>query len=138
MGRHLQDWLHLGRKKEGIRFVLQPMTAEDELRRYLERSGYRTIDEFMTREGEKLYTVIVAEVGEAEKLSEVFYHVSKKLYEKKDELFKVFLDRKIKEFKKVISGLKKAEKLDENTKKAEYYEMVLSEMESLKGECEKW
>lgn len=125
-------------KKKGIRFVLQPMTAESELRRYLSCNGYKTVDEFMTCEGNKLYTVILAEVGEAEKVSEVFYHISKKLYEKKDKLFKVFLDRKINEFKKVIQGLSKAEKLDENIKKAEYYEMVLLKMETLKGECEKW
>ena len=125
-------------KKEGIKFVLQPMTAEDELRRYLEKNGYKITDEFMTREGEKLYTVITAETGTPKKCEEVFYHVSKKLYEKKDGLFRLFLERKINEFKKVNDGLKKAEKSDENNKRAEYAQKMLSELLRLKGECDKW
>lgn len=125
-------------KKKGIRFVLQPMTAEEELRKFLEKNGYKTIDEFMTSEGEKLYTVIVAEVGAAEKQEEVFYHVSRKLFLKKDELFKVFLERKINEFKKVREGLLKANESDENSRKAEYYLRLYDELLKLKGECEKW
>lgn len=125
-------------KKEGIRFVLQPMTAEDELRRYLEKNGYKITDEFMTREGDKLYTVILAEVGEPEKSEEEFYHVSKKLFEKKDELFKIFLDRKINEFQKVVKGLSRAEKIEGNIKKKDYYEKVLMGLLKLKGECDKW
>ena len=125
-------------KKEGIRFVLQPMTAEEELRKYLDFSGYRTVDEFMTREGEKLYTVIVAEVGESEPRSEEFYHVSKKLFEKKDKLFKIHLERKINEFEKVVNGLSKAEKSDENVKKSTYYSEICDKLKKLKEECEKW
>lgn len=125
-------------KKEGIRFVLQPMTAEEELRKYLDRHGYRTVDEFMTCEGEKLYTVIVAEVGKSEARSEEFYHVSKKLFEKKDKLFKLFLDRKISEFEKVVNGLSKAEKSEENVKKSQYYGEICGKLKNLKEECEKW
>ncbi|MBE7028581.1 MAG: SAM-dependent methyltransferase [Ruminococcaceae bacterium] len=125
-------------KEEGIKFVLQPMTAEDELRRYLEKNGYEITDEFMTCEGEKLYTVITAEKGTQKKCEEVFYHVSKKLYEKKDRFFRLFLERKINEFKKVNDGLKRAENSDENTKRKEYCEEMLSEFLRLKGECDRW
>lgn len=125
-------------KKEGIRFILQPMTAEEELRRYLSENGYKITDEKLSSEGEKLYTIITAEVGKSEPLSEAFCYVGKKLFENKDELFKLFLERKISEFEKVVKGLNKAAESDERNEKMLYYKSVLAEMKELKEECETW
>ncbi len=125
-------------KKEGLRFVLQPMTAEPELRKYLEENGYRITDECMAREDEKLYTVINAELGKSEPMREVFYHVGQKLFEKKEELFPLLLDRKIAEFEKVISGLSKALNSPEINEKREYYYLVLNQLKELKKGCEAW
>lgn len=132
----LEDSLHM--KTESTKFVLQPMTAEYELRKYLHENGYAITDESMAREGDKLYTVINADVKEDEPWEEVFYHVGKKLFEKKDELFPSLLDKKITEFEKVVDGLSKALKSREAESKKEYYEKVLKDMNELKKECDKW
>ena len=125
-------------KKENIRFVLQPMTAEEELRKYMQKNGYKTTDERLSREGEKLYTIITAEVGEPEPVDEVFFHVGKKLFEKKDELLPLFLERKINEFEKVINGLLKAAKTPERDKKKEYSMMIIKGLKKLLEECKSW
>lgn len=125
-------------KAEDIRFVLQPMTAEEELRKYLIKNGYKITDEFLAREGEKLYTVINASVGEKEELSEAFLHLGKKLFEKRDKLFPLFLERKINEFEKVYKGLLKASESKERDEKKEYYFAVLTEMREIKKECDAW
>jgi len=125
-------------KTENIRFVLQPMTAEEELRRYLTENGYEITDERMTGEGEKLYTVITAEVGESEEYDEVFYHVGKKLLEKKDKLFPLFIERKIAEFEKVADGLSKATPSPERDEKKGYCLMILGELKKIAEECRTW
>lgn len=125
-------------RKEGMRFVLQPMTAEEELRKYLAQNGYKITDERMTREGEKLYTVITAEVGEDEPTEEVFLHVGKKLFEKRDKLLPLFLERKINEFEKVIAGLSKAAPTPERDEKKEYSMIILTELKKLLKECKSW
>lgn len=125
-------------KKDKIRFVLQPMTAEEELRRYLLGNGYTIKDECLAREGEKLYTIITAEVGNDEAYAEVFLHVGKKLFEKKDELFPMLLGRKINEYEKVIKGLLKASPSDERDEKMIYSSDILKELKMLKEECGTW
>lgn len=125
-------------KKEDISFVLQPMTAEEELRRYLIENGYAIKDERLAREGEKLYTIITAEVGNNEAYAEVFLHVGKILFEKKDELLPLFLDKKINEFEKIVKGLLKASPSDERDEKMKYSSDILKELKSLKEGCDVW
>ena len=43
-----------------VLLLLQPMTAQPELRRWLTENGYRIQRETIVREGEKLYTVLAA------------------------------------------------------------------------------
>lgn len=52
------------RQADGLRLVLQPMSAIPELRCFLQKSGYRIVLEQICREGDTLYTVILAEPGE--------------------------------------------------------------------------
>ncbi len=55
---------------KGKRFILQPMTCADVLRRYLAENGFKTIGETLSEEGGKLYVTICCEIGcEMQKLS---------------------------------------------------------------------
>lgn len=47
----------------GKRFILQPMTCADVLRRYLAVKGFKTIGETLSQEGGKLYVTICCEAG---------------------------------------------------------------------------
>lgn len=125
-------------KKENITFVLQPMTAEEELRKYLVQNGYYIVDEKMAQEGEKLYTVMTVKVGKSEPMEEVFYHVGKKLFENKEKLFPLLLSKKHNEFEKVVKGLSKALQTEETKEKKEYYSAISDDIKKLIKECKKW
>lgn len=48
-------------KKEGIRLILQPMSRQGILRRYLYRNGFNTVGESYTFDGGKYYLCLAAE-----------------------------------------------------------------------------
>ena len=49
--------------KGAITLILQPMTAQAELREYLSRGGYTLEKEFLVAEEEKLYNIFMIKVG---------------------------------------------------------------------------
>lgn len=73
-------------EKSGIRYILQPMTKEDTLRRYLCENGYSIIDEYIVKEG-KIYQIICAEyTGEKTELTPALYMLGKINVGKKSNL----------------------------------------------------
>lgn len=56
-------------KKEGKTLLLQPMTAQPELRRWLGENGYLISGERISREGERLYSIWTVTGGEMPPLS---------------------------------------------------------------------
>ena len=84
--------------------VLQPMIAQEVLREWLYKNGFKIIDEELAREGNKIYTVIVAEHG-SESVDEIYYDIGKKLFEQKDPLLGEYLKKKINKVKKVLYEL---------------------------------
>ena len=69
-------------------FILQPMTAQDELREFLIRNGYRVVRESLAKEEDKIYNVMVVVQEWEEEISEddLFYHIGRSLIEEKDPL----------------------------------------------------
>ena len=64
------------------RLVLQPNVAVYDVRRQLQESGYRIIDEAVVRDGRRLYVIIAAQLGSME-LSDMQLTVGPVLMEKK-------------------------------------------------------
>lgn len=64
-GRLIADILEAGQDKlAGVeRLILQPNNREDDVRRWLQASGYRLIAEEILEENDKLYEILVAEPG---------------------------------------------------------------------------
>lgn len=56
-------------KAGGITLLLQPMTSQPDLRRWLSENGYRIEREELAREGEKLYTIWLVRDGAMDALS---------------------------------------------------------------------
>ena len=77
------------------KFVLQPMTALDELRLYLYQNGYHIENEVLAKEKNKYY-VIMDVIHQAVKVPEPEYlYIGKKLIENHDPLLEGYLLHKI-------------------------------------------
>ncbi|MDD6174974.1 MAG: class I SAM-dependent methyltransferase [Firmicutes bacterium] len=65
-------------REEQKRLILQPMTAAEELRRYLRRNGFSILQERAVRDGDHVYTVMqVQYTGEQEEPSALFCYTGR-------------------------------------------------------------
>ena len=110
---------------QDIELILQPMTADDELRRYLTQNGFEITKEVLAKEGEKIYNIMVARFGGTEKYSEAELYIGKHL--KEDIYFEEYLKRRIKKLKNAIEGIKKA--VNPHIEKQEKLKKLLLETE---------
>ena len=95
--------------KENIKFILQPMTSEDKLRKYLLSSGYNILDEEMVLDKERVYAVMsVCFDGVKREYTPAELLLGKSNIEKGGELFARQLDRRIRITKKAIAERKTA------------------------------
>lgn len=89
-------------------FILQPMTAHEELREFLYKNGYVIKDETLVKEDGKMYTIMVCVHGDGD-VSGIYYDIGIKLIENKDPLLNEYIDGKIKEMQKILNTLKDKE-----------------------------
>ena len=85
-------------------FILQPMTAGEELREWLYNNRYRIDDETLIKEDEKFYNIIVCSKG-YDKVDKIYYDIGIKLIENNDPLLGQYLDKKINETMKIMQNL---------------------------------
>lgn len=92
---------------EAEKLILQPMQAQDELRKYLLNNGYEILDECLEKEDFRLYEIIVTKYTgkNTEVEDDIYYEVGKKLLENKDKLLNEFIDNKIKKYNNIIEKL---------------------------------
>ncbi len=113
------------------KLVLQPMNAQYELRKYLIENGFKITGEDMEIEGFKVYNIMDVESGDQEKFKTDFeYQIPK--YLKEHKYFKNLLEKKQREFTKVINGLKTSKNID--TKKLNLYKYWLRELKKYESE----
>ncbi len=97
-------------KKAGVRFVLQPMTSQYELRRYLAQNGLEILQERYTREDSKIYQMILCTyTGDTYELSDAEAEVGspEKTAISEHALYSELINKKIEKLKK-IAALKAA------------------------------
>lgn len=69
IARIIEDAPHV--KTEGVRLILQPMTKQEHLRRYLASAGFSILDERFSFDSGKYYVTLLAEyTGECRELSD--------------------------------------------------------------------
>ncbi|QXM05717.1 tRNA (adenine(22)-N(1))-methyltransferase [Crassaminicella indica] len=113
------------------RFILQPMVAQDELRRWLYANNFKIIDEKLVSEDHRIYEIIVVEHGKEVIEDEIYFEIGKKLIENKDPHLEAFIYKHIKKQKDIINNLvgqktdKAKNKLKECKEKIEKFEEVL-------------
>ena len=88
-------------------FILQPMTAQDELREFLLRNGYRIVRESLAKEEDKIYDVMIVlhEWEETVTEDDLYFHIGRSLIEEEDPLLLEFLDKKIRQLEVIDEGL---------------------------------
>lgn len=115
-------------------FILQPMVASEDLRRYLINNNYRILNEKLAKEGNKIYEVMLATHGMDKIENDIYYEIGKKLVENKDEHLKEFLKNKIRKTENILRKLKNNETIEgkqryESLKnKNEEYKEVLNDI----------
>lgn len=115
------------------KFILQPMQAQKELRKYLLNNGYEILDEVLVREDFRIYEIIVAKyTGKNTNVEDdIFYEVGNKLIENNDELLNEFIDKRIHTYTSILNKLegKSGKGIDE---KIEESRLNISKLEKLK------
>ncbi len=95
--------------KGKIKFILQPMTSEDELRVYLYTNGFEIIDEVMVLDKDRVYAIISAVYdGEKRQGTKAEMLLGKHNIQKGTELFKRQLKRRIKITEKALDNREKS------------------------------
>lgn len=115
-------------------FILQPMIASDELRRFLYNNNYKIKNERLVKEGDKIYEIIHAIHGKDEVKDEIFYDIGKKLVENKDPLLNEFISKKLEKIERILVKIDnnnsiKGRKKSENLKKK--YNKLMEVLNSL-------
>lgn len=110
--------------------VLQPMNSQYELRKYLIQNGYRIISEDISVEGFKVYNILNVTPGHQKEFeNDIEYHLPK--YICKHKYFKNLLEKKKREFTKVITGLENSKEPDRE--KLNKYKIWLKELNKYEG-----
>lgn len=97
--------------------LLQPMTGQEIIRPYLWKNGFEILDESLTREGNKLYLVIMVKYtgNIRERWHRLHEYIGEKLIKKNDPHLIEWIKQHIRKQKKAISGLKRANSDVHNT-----------------------
>ena len=102
------------------KLILQPMQAQDELRKYLLNNGYEILDEVLVKEDFRIYEIIIAKYTSVNTIIEddIYYEVGKKLIENKDPLVNELVDKKIFMYNSILKKLegKTGEEIDKKVK----------------------
>lgn len=91
------------------KFILQPMVASDDLRKYVYENDMRIENERLVQEKDKMYEIFTVVHGKEEIENYLNFEIGKKLIENKDELLEPFILNKVKEVKKVLRVLEKSQ-----------------------------
>lgn len=124
----------LEKAKLAHRIILQPMYAQEVIRPFLWRNGFRIEDEALTREGSKIYQAMAVsfdkDATDKSQRNPLFEVVGELLIKKKDPLLNDWLYDRIEIQKKIVNGLRRAAAPSPSLKREE---MLLIDMEALLG-----
>lgn len=127
IGNIIEDSLDIAMETE---LILQPMNAQYELRKRLEELNFEIVNEYLSKEGFKVYNLLKVRYNKnlkRKKLPEIEYHIPKSLLT--HELCHMLIAKKKREFEKILTGQKNSDNGDK--KLIEYLETMLSEISKL-------
>lgn len=86
-------------------FILQPMTGEEELRKYLYENNYKIIDEKLAKEGKRYYHILKVIHDKDVLKDNINLEIGSKLIENKDKLLGELLEKKIETINGIMNKL---------------------------------
>lgn len=115
--------------KEVKSFILQPMNSQEDLRRYLILNGFKITEEKIAKENEKIYNILkVINKKEEPYEKEVYYYLGNpKYFDLKNDLTKLYVEKRRKQFKAIIDNLSSAKK--DVKEEVEFYKKLLTDTE---------
>lgn len=85
--------------------VLQPMVAQDVLRKWIYDNGYTIVDEDLAKEDKRIYEIIKISRGNESIKDDIYYKIGKVLIEKKHPLLQELIERKIQEQVEILESV---------------------------------
>ena len=120
--------------KDGAhRLILQPMSSQEDLRRWLSGNGYLLEEEHLAREGNSLYNIILSKGGTAHKLSDMECLTG--CFPISEPELGNYLEGHLRRLERRIMGLSKSSR-ESAWKESEKLKLLYSEMEGIKREWE--
>lgn len=114
--------------------ILQPMQAQDELRKWLVAHDYRIVNEKLAKEGRKYYEILVVEQGITEPKDEIYNEIGYLLPENGDPLFIEFLETKVRKYQTILKSVENEKSESSRHKKAECLNK-LKHLEAIRNAC---
>ena len=115
------------------KLILQPMQAQNELRKYLLNNGFEILNEVLVKEDFRIYEIIITKYSgkNTEVKDEIYYEVGTKLIENKDPLLNEFIDKKIYMYNSIIKKIegKSSEGIEKKIKESKN---AIEKLENLK------
>lgn len=116
--------------------VLQPMTAIEDLRRWLAANGYRIFDEDLVKERGRIYEIIAVTPGYREITNDIYHDIGEFLIKKEHPLLREHLSYKIRLAKRIIDELEQSKSDSATLRYIEYegklklYKEVYNDLQS--------
>lgn len=113
-------------KNSNIRLILQPMTRQEDVRKYLLDEGFSIVDEALSCDDGKIYQTICAEYsGEKEKYTKPELILGKHNIKRGGQLFSCFVENRIDVYKARLNGKKLAGLGEDDRLLVEEFEKIL-------------
>lgn len=119
------------------RYILQPMSGADGLRRYLSGHGFEIRQEILVEEDQTLYLILLAEPGKAAPYSEGEIWVGRQFPRRDSPLRSRYLEQELGKLRWAVAGLAKSQR-PEDREKSLYFEQVSLEVTQMKKEWDAW
>lgn len=124
-------------KNEKYSLILQPMSAQNDLRRWLWMQGYGIRNELIIREGEKLYNILLVSYGSARKLTLGEEWAGCQTQDTKQELRGEYLTRLLEKTDRAIAGISRG-KGEKDSARLEDLRQVRQALAEMKKEWDAW
>ncbi len=89
--------------------ILQPMQAQEELRRYLVDNGFKIVKDLLVKEDHRIYEILCVEKGQQEVLKEIQYEIGFYIEENPKNLAIEFVEGKVNIYQSIIGDIKDIE-----------------------------
>lgn len=124
-------------KEAGVCLVLQPMSTQAVLRRFLCETGYTILMERTIREGDTLYTIISAKGGEVSQLSQGEAVAGRQRRPEEDPLRGELLCSLEERTARALEGLGRSRR-DEAARRREELEELYRQLQAMRKEWQQW